>query len=87
MVFYDLGNPLCQTPNRGDMSNSTYEEEVFRYLIEKCNMYDHIDAILDLKDKYSLYELEQLQKEWKMKNAQITVENAEKFRDKRRGLI
>ena len=45
-------------------------------------MYDHIDALLDLKDKYSLYELEQVQKEWKLKRMKIGVENLEKFREK-----
>lgn len=64
------------------MKNSTLEEETFKYLIEKCEMYDYIDAILDLKDKYTLYEMEQLKKEWKLQNNRVTVENLENFRDK-----
>jgi hypothetical protein len=64
------------------MGISTLEEETFKYLIEKCDIYDNIDAILDLKDKYSLYELEQLQKEWKIKKMNIVVENMENFRAK-----
>ena len=64
------------------MGISTLEEETFKYLIEKCDIYDNIDAILDLKDKYSLYELEQLQKEWKIKKMNIVVENMENIRAK-----
>jgi len=64
------------------MGISTLEEETFKYLIEKCDIYDNIDAILDLKDKYSLYELEQLQKEWKIKRMNIVVENMENIRAK-----
>jgi hypothetical protein len=63
------------------MAVSSLEEETFKYLVEKCDMYDYIDAILELKDKYSLYELEQIKKEWKMKNMKITVENFENFRN------
>ncbi len=84
LIFFDFLHPLCQANNRGDMANSSYEEEVFRYLIEKCDIYDHIDALLDLKDKYTIFELEQLQKEFKLKNTKIGVENLEKFREIRR---
>jgi hypothetical protein len=69
------------------MSSSTDEEEVFKYLIEKCDIYDHIDALLELKDKYTIYELEQLQKEFKIQNSKITAENMEKFREKRRDTV
>ena len=39
------------------------EEEILRTLIEKCDMYDYIDAVLDLKFKYSQYEMAQLSRE------------------------
>jgi hypothetical protein len=81
LIFTDFLYPTCQAINRGDMGISTLEEETFKYLIEKCDIYDHIDAILDLKDKYSLYEFEQIQKEWKLKKMNIVVENMEKIRE------
>ncbi len=82
VLFMDSFHPLCQSRNRGDMDQSSDEEETFKFLIEKCDIYDHIDAILDLKDKYTLYELEQIKKEWNIKNMKISVENLEKYRDK-----
>ncbi len=82
VITVDSFHPWCQSRNRGDMDQSSDEEETFKYLIEKCDIYDHIDAILDLKDKYTLYELEQLKKEWNLKNMKISVENLENYRNK-----
>jgi hypothetical protein len=82
-LFFKVSSfPVCQSYNRGDFANSTLEEETFKFLIEKCDIYDHIDAILDLKDKYSLYEMEQLNKERRIKRDNIVVENMEHIRDK-----
>lgn len=66
------------------MGVSSPEEDTFKFLIEKCDIYDHIDALLHLKDKYTLYELEQIKKEWELKNMKVSVENLEKFRDQMR---
>jgi hypothetical protein len=82
LIFIDSFNPICQANNRGDMSSSTFDEETFKYLIEKCDMYDNIDAILDLKDKYTLYELDQVQKERRMKGVKVAIENLEKLKEK-----
>ncbi len=67
------------------MENVQNEEEIYRILVEKCDIYDNIDAILSLKDKYSLFEMEQLNKEKKMKKNKIIVENMERYADLRRG--
>jgi hypothetical protein len=75
--------PSCQAINRDDMEASSLAEETFKLLIEKCDMYDNIDALLDLKGKYSLYELDQLKKEMGDKQRAIGFENLEKFREKR----
>lgn len=67
------------------MENVQPEEEVYRILVEKCDIYDNIDAILSLKDKYSLFEMEQLNKEKKLKKNKIILENMERYADLRRG--
>jgi hypothetical protein len=66
------------------MAPSDYEQEIYRTLVEKCDIYDHIDAILDLREKYSLYEMEQLNKEISVRNSEIIAENMEGLRDIRR---
>jgi hypothetical protein len=65
------------------MAPSSIEEETFKLLIEKCDIYDHIDAILDMKDKYSRFELDQLNKQHQLKIKAIQQENIEKFKEKR----
>jgi hypothetical protein len=82
---YVFFSPLCQIINRGIMENVHNEEEIYRVLVEKCDIYDNIDAILSLRDKYSLFEMEQLNKEKKMKKNKIIVENMERFAELRRG--
>lgn len=76
-----LMNPACQSINRSDMAPSTLEEETFKTLTEKTDIYDHIDAILELKDKHSLYELEQVSKEVRMRKNSVKVENFKKFQE------
>jgi hypothetical protein len=63
------------------MAPSDFEQEIYRTLVEKCDIYDHIDAILDLRTKYSLFEMEQLNKEIRSRNMEIISENMEKLRD------
>lgn len=79
-------SPFCQIINRGVMDNVQYEEEIYRILVEKCDLYDNIDAILSLKQKYSLYELEQLNKERILKKNKIIVENMENYAKMRKGI-
>ena len=67
------------------MNSVQFEEEIYRILVEKCDLYDNIDAILSLKQKYSLYELEQLNKEKTLKKNKIIVENLENYANMRRG--
>lgn len=69
------------------MENVQYQEEIYRILVEKCDLYDNIDAILSLKHKYSLYELEQLNKEKTLKKNKIIVENMENYAKMRKGAI
>lgn len=83
-TFIGMFHPVCQIINRGHLENVQYEEEIYRTLVEKCNLYDNIDAILSLKHKYSLYELEQLNKEKTMKKNTIIVDNMDKFANMRR---
>lgn len=68
------------------MDNVQLEEEIYRILVEKCDLYDNIDAILSLKQKYSLYELEQLNKERMLKKNKIIVENMENYANMRKGI-
>ena len=87
-IFF-MGNvllsPPCQTINRGEFSPSNLEEEIFKHLVEKCDIYDHIDSLLELREKYSLYEMEQVKKELIDKKKEIAIQNFEKFREIRRG--
>ena len=80
-------NPVCQIINRGNFENVQYEEEIYRILVEKCDLFDNIDAILSLKKKYSLFELEQLNKEKILKKNKIIVENMQSFAKIRRNKI
>jgi len=68
------------------MENTQLEEEIYRILVEKCDLYDNIDAILSLKKKYSLYELEQLNKEKTLKKNKIIVENMDNYANMRKGI-
>lgn len=76
-------NPNCSVINKNDMAPSSIEEETFKILIEKCDIYDHIDAILSLKDRYSTYDMEQLNKEHKFKLKAVQLQNMEKFMEQR----
>jgi hypothetical protein len=76
-LFY----PTCQSVNRADMAPSGFEQEIYRTLVEKCDIYDHVDAILDLREKYSLFEMEQLNKEIKNRNTEIISENLERLKE------
>ena len=57
----------------------TKQEFIYRELLKKSDIYDNIDALLDLKHKYSKFELEQLRKEKKARKDFIVVENAEMY--------
>jgi len=78
-------SPPCQMINRGVMENTQQAEEIYRILVEKCDLYDNIDAILSLKSKYSLYELEQITKERKLMKNKIIVDNMINYSNKRKG--
>ena len=73
----------CQSVNRGDMTPSDLEQEIFRTLVNKCDLYDHLDALLDLKEKYSLYEIEQLNKEISQQKSEIISENMDILKEMR----
>jgi len=45
------------------MSPNTFEEETMRLLVDNYGIYDHLDGIMDLKSKYSKYELNQVTSE------------------------
>lgn len=62
-----------QEPNSKEFETMTYEEFIYKTLQEKTDMYDSMDSILDLKEKYSLYELNQLKKEENERNNSIVV--------------
>lgn len=68
---------FCNLQPQNVRAQETVSEEELMYNIlqEKTDMYDSIDAILNLKDKYSQYELNQLKKEEKERNAAIIREN------------
>ena len=57
------------------------EEIILRTLIEKCDMYDYIDSILDLKYKYSDFEIYQLSKELKNMRMDNSLDNFKYFRE------
>jgi hypothetical protein len=71
--------PQFQEQNTKDFSLMTGTEVVTKTLQEKTDLYDSIDAILELRQRYSLYELNQLKKENKTRNNDIVAENMEYF--------
>ena len=70
-----------QEPNSNEFETMTYEEFIYKTLQEKTDMYDSMDSILDLKEKYSLYELNQLKKEENERNNSIVVDHIKLIRN------
>lgn len=71
-------------PRVGPYSNNGMEymsknELYVKRLIEKVDIYDSVDAILNLKDRYSLYELNQMKKEEYRINESIVSQNMSNF--------
>jgi hypothetical protein len=66
------------------MAPSDMEQEIFRTIVNKCDMYDHIDALLDLKEKYTLYEIEQLNKDITNRKNEIIVDNMALLKEMRK---
>ncbi len=57
------------------------EEIVLRTLIEKCDMYDYIDAVLDLKYKYSDFEMSQITKDYRNNKLNNSLDNFKYFKE------
>lgn len=68
-------NLHSQPQNKGFFETISEEELMYKILQEKTDMYDSIDAILNLKEKYSQFELNQLKKEETERNSVIIREN------------
>lgn len=76
--FYFLSDGY-QMQNRNDFSVMSSNEFFTKKLRERTDLYDSIDAILDLRQRYSLYEINQLKKEKQERNNDIIAENMEYF--------
>lgn len=61
------------------MNFMTKNELYTKRLIEKVDIYDSVDSILNLKDRYSLYELNQMKKEEYRLNESIVSQNMSNF--------
>ncbi len=82
-ILYVMPIQSFQSVNRDDMEPSDLEQEMFRTLVNKCDLYDHLDALLELKEKYSLYEIEQLNKEINRQKSDIISENMDLLKEMR----
>lgn len=78
---FGLMSQRCQINNRNDMTTQEIREIVFNKLSRDYDLYDHLDALLELKGKYSLFEMEQLNKELRERRRNVTIENMEKVRE------
>lgn len=74
-----LISPEFQYQNRIDFMTMSENEFMHKKLQEKCDLYDSMDAILDLRERYSQYEINQLKKEHNERNNNIVAENMEYF--------
>lgn len=75
--------PQSQFIHRGHRTEQLTEERVWRHLVDSCDLFDDIDAILHMKEKYSKFELEQVLLEKRERELSLSLENLEDF-DKRR---
>lgn len=73
-ILPDLA-PLAE----GEFENIKEEQLLYQILQEKTDIYDSVDYILDLKEKYSLYELNQLKKEEKERNYSIIMDKFKEY--------
>ena len=74
--------PLCNLPNRGDMAPNLIEEETLRLLVDNFGIYDYLDGIMDLKSKYSHYEVNQLTKEISERKKSVIMREFKTFQNK-----
>lgn len=74
--LFRYNNPL----NRDEFETVSDDELLYRALQRHTDTFDTIEAILDLKEKYSLYELQQLKNEEMKRNISIIQKNYNHFR-------
>lgn len=70
-----------QIHNRKDMAVMSKNEFTYRLLQEKTDIYDAIDSLLDLRAKYSLYEMNQMKKESIERRNSIVLDTLEEFKN------
>lgn len=79
MVIVYFQNSTFGIYNDKGLNFMTRNELYTKRLIEKVDIYDSVDSILNLKDRYSLYELNQMKKEEYRLNESIVSQNMSNF--------